>query len=159
MCLLTTHRQFTEATEPGVDLDYLAGEDYRNRGGATQTPPRRALPPTPLIDSILGLRIQTDLHPVSLDQAIHGDFIVDRYLGRHLRCMRSLNATRLAALIDRCRQYLRGLREISALRAGSTTRARGFLQNEMIWQEEETAAPAHGVNPRALDRFGLKQQD
>jgi GntR family transcriptional regulator/MocR family aminotransferase len=52
------------------------------------------LPPA-LADYFLAFRSRTDFRSVSLDQAVLCDFIVDGHLGRHLRTMRNLYASRL----------------------------------------------------------------
>jgi len=114
------------------------------------------LPPS-LVDFFLAFRIRTDFRSLSLDQAVLCDFIVDGHLGRHLRRMRDLYASRLAALIDGGRRYLKGLLEISSVKAGLYTAA--FLQNGMTSRQAETAAAARGIETRALDRFTLKRPD
>src|SRR5690242_1927566 len=55
------------------------------------------LPPT-LVDYFLAFRFQTDFRSLSLDQAVLTDFIVEGHLARHLRRMRDVYASRLAAL-------------------------------------------------------------
>jgi GntR family transcriptional regulator/MocR family aminotransferase len=114
------------------------------------------LPPS-LADYFLAFRYQTDFRSLSLDQAVLCDFIEGGHLGRHLRRMRELYARRLAALIDGGRQHLKGLLEISNVRAGLYTVA--FLKNGMASREAETAAAAHGVEAMALDRYTLKRPD
>jgi len=83
------------------------------------------LPPS-LVDLFLAFRIRTDFRSLSLDQAVLCDFIVDGHLGRHLRRMRDLYASRLAALIDGGHRYLKGLLAISSIQAGLYTAA--FLE-------------------------------
>jgi GntR family transcriptional regulator/MocR family aminotransferase len=114
------------------------------------------LPPS-LADYFLAFRYQTDFRSVGLDQAVLCDFIEGGHLGRHLRRMRELYARRLAALIDGGREHLKGLLEISDVRAGLYTV--GFLKNGMTSREAETAAAAHGVEAVALDRYALKRPD
>lgn len=114
------------------------------------------LPPS-LADYFLAFRYRTDFHNLNLDQAVLCDFIADGHLGRHLRRMRDLYASRLAALIDGGREYLKGLLEISNVKAGLYTV--GFLKNGMTSREAEKAATAHGVEALALDRYTLKRPD
>ncbi|HEX8556557.1 MAG TPA: PLP-dependent aminotransferase family protein [Pyrinomonadaceae bacterium] len=114
------------------------------------------LPPS-LVDYFLAFRLQTDFRSVSLDQAVLCDFIEGGRLGRHLRRMRELYATRLAALVEGGRRELKGLLEISNIQAGLYTV--GFLKNGMSSREAETAAAAHGVEAVALDRYTLKRPD
>jgi GntR family transcriptional regulator / MocR family aminotransferase len=113
--------------------------------------------PSPLVDYFLAFRYQTDFRSVGLDQAVLCDFIEGGHLGRHLRRMRELYARRLAVLIDGGREHLRGLLEISDVRAGLYTV--GFLKNGMTSREAETTAAAHGVEALALDRYILERPD
>jgi GntR family transcriptional regulator/MocR family aminotransferase len=92
-----------------------------------------------------------------MDQAVLCDFIADGQLGRHLRRMRDLYAGRLAALIDGQKRYLKGLLEISNVRAGLCTA--GFLKNGMTSRQAEKAAAAHDVEVVAMDRYTLKSPD
>jgi GntR family transcriptional regulator / MocR family aminotransferase len=114
------------------------------------------LPPS-LVDFFLAFRYRTDFRSLSLDQAVLCDFIVGGHLGRHLRRMRDLYASRLAALLAGGRQYLKGLLEISDVQAGLYTAA--FLENGMTSRQAETAAASRGVEATALDRFTLKRPD
>jgi len=113
--------------------------------------------PSSLVESVLAFRYQTDFRNVSLDQAVLCDFIEDGHLGRHLRRMRNLYATRLGALIDGGKKYLNGLLEISNVRAGLYTV--GILKNGMTSREAEAAAAAEDVEATALDRYTLKRPD
>ncbi len=113
--------------------------------------------PSSLADYFLAFRHRTDFRNLSFDQAVLCDFIVDGHLGRHLRRMRDLYTSRLAALIDGAKQYLDGLLEISKVRAGLYTA--GFLKNGMTSREAEKAAATVGVAVLALDRFTLKRPD
>jgi len=103
------------------------------------------------------LRDRTDFHNLSIDQAVLCDFIADGHLGRHLRRMRDLYAGRLAALIDGGRRYLKGLLDISDVRAGLYTAA--YLRNGRTSRQAEKAAAAHKVEAVALDRYTLKSAD
>jgi GntR family transcriptional regulator/MocR family aminotransferase len=114
------------------------------------------LPPS-LVDFFLAFRYRSDLRSVSLDQAVLCDFITGGHLGRHLRRMRDLYASRLAALIDQGREHLKGLLEISSVQAGLYTA--GFLRNGMTSREAEKAATARGVDVIGLDRFSLRCPD
>lgn len=113
--------------------------------------------PAPLVDYFRAFRYRTDLRNLNLDQAVLCDFITEGHLGRHLRRMRHLYSSRLAILRDTGRRYLRGLLEISDVRAGLYTV--GLLENGMdSWQAEKQAA-ARGVDVIALDRYTLKRPD
>lgn len=114
------------------------------------------LPPS-LVDAFLAFRYRTDFHNLSADQAVLCDFIADGHLARHLRRMRELYATRLAALIYEAKRHLRGLLRVSEIRAGLYTAA--FLENGMTSAEAETAAAAHNIEAVALDRYTLNSAD
>jgi GntR family transcriptional regulator/MocR family aminotransferase len=113
--------------------------------------------PSSFVDCVLAYRYRTDFRNLSLDQAILCDFIEAGHLGRHLRRMRNLYSTRLAALLDGGRKYLSGLLEISDVRAGLYTV--GLLQNGMSSRQAEKAAAAHGVEVIGLDRYTLNRPD
>lgn len=113
--------------------------------------------PQQLADYCLAFRQRTDFRNLHFDQAVLCDFIAAGHLGRHLRRMRELYSSRLAALRDGAKQYLSGLLEISDVRAGLYTA--GFLKNGMSSREAEKAAAAAGVDVLALDRFTLKRPD
>ncbi|MGI8961442.1 MAG: hypothetical protein ACR2IV_17110 [Bryobacteraceae bacterium] len=112
------------------------------------------LPPS-LVDFFLAFRYRTDLRNLNLDQAVL--FITGGHLGRHLRRMRDLYATRLATLIDAGHEHLKGLLEISNVQAGLYTAA--FLENRMTSRQAERAAAAHGIEVLALDRFTFDRAD
>ncbi|HEX8178065.1 MAG TPA: PLP-dependent aminotransferase family protein [Pyrinomonadaceae bacterium] len=114
------------------------------------------LPPS-LIDYFLAFRLQTDFRSLGLDQAVLCDFIEGGHLGLHLRRMRDLYASRLAALRDGGRRHLQGLLEISDVQAGLYTSA--FLKNGMSSRQAEASAAAHGIDAGALDRYTLKRPD
>jgi GntR family transcriptional regulator / MocR family aminotransferase len=114
------------------------------------------LPPS-LVDLFLAFRYRTDFHHLSADQAVLCDFIADGHFGRHLRRMRDLYASRLAALIDGGKRYLKGLLEISDVRAGLYTAA--FLKNGMTSWQGEKAAATRGIEAIALDRYTLRAPD
>jgi len=113
--------------------------------------------PSSLMDLFLAFRYRTDFRNLSLDQAVLCDFIADGHLGRHLRRMRNLYSSRLAALMDASHQYLRGLLRISDVRAGLYTV--GFLENGMGSRQAEKAAAIRGIDVVALDRYVLKLPD
>jgi len=114
------------------------------------------LPPQ-LADYFWAFRSRTDFRSVNLDQAVLCDFIVEGHLGRHLRRMRNLYASRLETLIAGGDRYLKGLLKVSGVRAGLYTV--GFLENGMNSRQAERAAAARGVQVFALDRYTLKRPD
>jgi len=114
------------------------------------------LPPS-LVDLFMAFRYRVDFHNLSAEQAALCDFITDGHLGRHLRRMRDLYASRLAALIDGGKRYLKGLLEISDVRAGLYTAA--FLKNGMTSRQAEKAAAKRDIEAVALDRYTLRSPD
>jgi len=114
------------------------------------------LPPS-LVDHFMAFRHRTDFHNLSADQAALCDFIADGHLGRHLRRMRDLYASRLAALIDGSKQFLKGSLEISDVRAGLYTAA--YLKNGMTSWQAEKAAATRDIEVAALDRYTFKSPD
>ena len=111
--------------------------------------------PPALLDPLLALRLGVDLHPPSFDQAILCDFMTEGHLGRHIRRMRDIYASRLAALQDQARKYLAGLLDVSPVRAGLNTA--GLLRNGMLSRQAEAVAANHGIEAPGLDRFTLKR--
>jgi GntR family transcriptional regulator/MocR family aminotransferase len=106
-----------------------------------------------LLDPLLALRLGVDLHPPSFDQAILCDFMAEGHLGRHIRRMRDVYATRLAALQHEARRYLAGLLDVSPIQAGLNTA--GFLRNGMSSRQAEAVATNHGIEAPGLDGFTL----
>lgn len=107
--------------------------------------------PSNLLDSVLALRIGADLYPSTLNQAILCDFMAEGHLGRHIRRMREMYATRLTALQEYARRHLGGLLEIARVQAGLSTV--GFLRNGMTSRQAEEAAIGSGVEAMGLHRF------
>lgn len=114
------------------------------------------LPPS-LVDLFVAFRRRADFHSAGLDQAVLCDFIAEGHFSRHLRRMRDLYGSRLAALIEGGRRHLKGALEISEVRAGLYTAA--HLRNGMSSREAEMAARAHGVEAIAVDRYTLAAPD
>jgi GntR family transcriptional regulator/MocR family aminotransferase len=109
--------------------------------------------PPALLDPLLALRLGIDFHPPSFDQAILCDFMTEGHLGRHIRRMRDMYASRLAALQHEARRYLAGLLDVSPIQAGLNTA--GFLRNGMASRQAEAVAANHGIEAPGLDRFTL----
>jgi GntR family transcriptional regulator/MocR family aminotransferase len=112
-----------------------------------------AVVPPALLDRLLVLRLGSDVSPPGPEQAILCDFIAEGHLGRHIRRMRNLYATRLAALEESAQQYLAGLLDVSPIRAGLSTA--GILRNGMTSREAESLAAAHGIEVLGFHRFFL----
>jgi GntR family transcriptional regulator/MocR family aminotransferase len=113
--------------------------------------------PPALLEPLLTLRASTDRYASTLDQAILCDFITEGHLGRHIRRMRELYRTRLAALREASTVHLTGLLEIPSIEAGLNTAAR--LVCGLSARQAEAAAAAGGVEAMALDRYALERRD
>jgi GntR family transcriptional regulator/MocR family aminotransferase len=116
-----------------------------------------AVLPATLADSFASFRYRTDFRNSSFDQAVLCDFIVDGHFARHLRRMRNLYAERLAALIEGAKHNLRGVLEVSKVRAGLYTI--GYLKNGMTSRQAERLATAQGIEVLAVDRLTLRLPD
>lgn len=114
------------------------------------------LPPS-LVDCFLAFRYRTDFRNSNVDQAVLCDFIVEGHLARHMRRMRELYGSRLAALIDGGREHLSGLLEISNVRAGLYTI--GFLTNGLTSRQAEKLAAVEGIEALGVDRYTFKRAD
>lgn len=114
------------------------------------------LPPS-LVDCFLAFRYRTDLRSSNIDQAVLCEFIVEGHFARHMRRMRELYGSRLAALIDGGKQHLSGLLEISNVRAGLYTM--GFLTNGMTSRQAEKSAAVAGIEALGVDRYTFKRTD
>ena len=108
------------------------------------------LPPS-LVDCFLAFRYQTDFRNANVEQAVLCEFIVDGHFARHMRKMRELYGSRLAALIDGGKQYLSGSLEISNVRAGLYTM--GFVTNGMTSRQAEKSAAVEGIEALGVDRY------
>jgi GntR family transcriptional regulator/MocR family aminotransferase len=113
--------------------------------------------PPALADYCIAFQRKTEFCSLHLDQAILCDFIVEGHLGRHIRRMRNLYASRLATLAESARRYLGGLLELAPVRAGLYTA--GYLQSGVSSQDAERAAAAQGVDALALDRYTFQRED
>jgi GntR family transcriptional regulator/MocR family aminotransferase len=113
--------------------------------------------PAALVDPVLGLRFGLDQNSVGIEQGVLFDFIAEGHLGRHVRRMRELYATRLAILQEESRRRLDGLLEIPPIHAGLSTI--GLLRNGISSRAAESAAGSHGIESMAIDRFTLARND
>ena len=113
--------------------------------------------PLSLIDRLAAVRFGLDLNSFATDQAAMTDFIEQGALSRHLRRMRDIYGQRLEVLRAGCSKYLKGLVELSPVRAGLFTPA--FLRNGMTSRQAEEAAAAHGLESMGLHRFSLQARD
>lgn len=113
--------------------------------------------PPKLLDPLLTLRMSIDFRPPTLDQAILCDFIGEGHLGRHIRRMREMYASRLDALQRAARKHLSGLLDISPICAGLNVAA--FLRNGMASRQAEALGARLGIETLGLHRFTLNRTD
>jgi GntR family transcriptional regulator/MocR family aminotransferase len=113
--------------------------------------------PSSLVDCFMAFRHRTDFRNTTIDQAVLCEFIAEGHLARHLRRMRELYGSRLAALIDGGKRHLSGMLQISNVRAGLYTI--GFLTNGMSSQQAEKAAALRGIETLGVDRYTFKRPD
>jgi GntR family transcriptional regulator/MocR family aminotransferase len=71
--------------------------------------------------------------------------------------MREIYSTRLAALNDAGRRYLRGAATMRPIQSGLYTAA--FLENGMRSHDAERACSAQGVETLSLDRYTIEAPD
>jgi GntR family transcriptional regulator/MocR family aminotransferase len=113
--------------------------------------------PKRLIDTILAFRFGIDLNFVGLEQGILADFIEEGHMGRHMRRMRELYTDRFQTLRDESEKQLKGLLQVSNIKAGLFTV--GLLRNGMTSRQAESAARSYGVETMAIDRFMLSETE
>jgi GntR family transcriptional regulator/MocR family aminotransferase len=113
--------------------------------------------PQSLMDRFLAFRYHADAYPPAHLEAVLCDFIVEGHFGRHLRRMRELYGTRLAALQDNVTRYLKGAVELPNIQAGLNTPA--YLVNGMKSNAAAVRAAARGVEVLSIDRYVLRRRD
>jgi GntR family transcriptional regulator/MocR family aminotransferase len=109
--------------------------------------------PDHLVDTFAAARFYTDRHSSPLDQAVMCEFLTQGHFGRHVRRMRELYATRLAALRDAVHHALAGLIDIPNVEAGihvTALLARGLKADAVA-----AAAAAVNIETIPIRRFVL----
>jgi len=99
--------------------------------------------PPRLIDAVVAAKSVLERFPPVMDQAVLCDFIVEGHLGKHMRRMRDLYASRLDCLVRSVRTGLSGLLEMSPLQGG--LQIVGWLPPGMSDVQAWRAAGEHGV--------------
>lgn len=101
----------------------------------------------------------TKRHAPLIEQAIVCDFIREGHFGRHLRKMREVYAERLGLLLERAREELDGLLEVSGVEAGMQTV--GWLRNGISGKAAAKAAEQRNVEvfPLGPIRRGKLRQE
>ncbi len=110
--------------------------------------------PSELVDKFAAARFITDRHSSILDQAVMCDFLTDGHFGRHIRRMREIYATRLAALTDAVQSKLPESIQLSETEAGIATVA--WLKKGLEASGVAKAAAAHKVETIPIAVFALK---
>lgn len=107
--------------------------------------------PVHLVDKFAAARFYTDRHSSTLDQAVMCEFLTEGYFARHIRRMRELYATRLAALRHEVDTQLAGLVDIPDVQAGIHVTA--LLGRGLKADATATALAAVGVETIPVRRF------
>jgi GntR family transcriptional regulator/MocR family aminotransferase len=110
--------------------------------------------PPELVDKFAAARFITDRHSSVLDQAAMCDFLTNGHFGRHIRRMRELYATRLAALAEAIKSKLAGSIQLAETEAGIMTVA--WLNKDLQANAVTKAAAAHEVEVTPIGVFALK---
>lgn len=113
--------------------------------------------PDARIEPMLRLRRKTDRYPSRLPELILTEFINEGHFGKHLRRMRELYGSRLAALQDAARKQLTGIVRLPEIQAGLNIPA--FLTNGMSSREGAERARERGLEVWPLDDFCLTAPD
>ncbi len=108
--------------------------------------------PPELVGAFIALRRATDYHLPYLEQAVVADFIAEGHFARHIRRMRTLYASRRAALLDAARQRLP--LEIDAPECGM--HLVGWLPDGIQDQLAAERAAAYQVATLPVSRFALE---
>ena len=107
--------------------------------------------PEDLVDAVSTAKGIVSRHAPLLEQMVLHEFIEDGHFARHLRRMRDIYATRLAALLDYGKSQLAGLLEFSPIEAGLQTSA--WLQRGIEDTAAVAAAAQRGVEVTPLSRY------
>lgn len=108
-------------------------------------------------DPVVRLRRLVERHPPVLPQLVLAAFLSEGHFARHLRRMRQLYASRLAALRAAVERHLAGVLELPDIEAGLNTPA--WLRNGMTSRQAAERAVARGLEVWAIDRFALARRD
>ena len=108
-----------------------------------------------LVDKFVAARFITDRHSSVLDQAVMCDFLTNGHFGRHIRRMRELYATRLAALAEAVKSKLAESVQLPETEAGIMTVA--WLNKDLKANAVANAAAAHEVEVTPIGVFALKK--
>jgi GntR family transcriptional regulator / MocR family aminotransferase len=110
--------------------------------------------PPALVDGFAAARSLVDRFPPVLGQAVLCDFITEGHFARHVRAMRELYGSRLAALRGGVRK-LSGVLELAPESAGLDIV--GWLPAEINDRAAAAAAAQHGVEVRAVSQYAVKR--
>lgn len=112
--------------------------------------------PDELVAPLLAVRVQVDLSPSLLEQAVLADFIAEGRLGHHRRLLRRVVTARRACLLEHGDRELRGLLALQEEETG--LHLVGWLAEGIAADRATAAAEAQGVDVLPLDRFTQRQR-
>lgn len=112
--------------------------------------------PPALVDKFAAARFVSDRHSSVLDQAAMCEFLVEGHFARHLRRMRELYGSRLAAFTETANTKLNGLMRIEKTEAGIFTI--GWLASRLQEEEATRKALMKEIETVPLSRFVLRTQ-
>jgi len=107
--------------------------------------------PPDLVNYFAATKSVISRHAPMVDQAVLCDFITEGHFGRHLRRMRGVYAERLSVLLQRARERLAGLLDISGVEAGLQTV--GWLRGGITAESAARAAAARNVEVIPLSSY------
>jgi GntR family transcriptional regulator/MocR family aminotransferase len=107
--------------------------------------------PPPLVEPFLEVRRLIDFHTPILEQAVLADFLAEGHFTRHLRRMRTLYATRRAALLEALRELPL---EVQAAPVGSY--CIGWLPGEIDEAALVSEAVACGLNLWRVSQYSIE---
>jgi GntR family transcriptional regulator/MocR family aminotransferase len=113
--------------------------------------------PEGLVDAFIAAQRFGEVHVPALEQAALADFIVDGHLGRHVRRMRALYATRGRALIRAVRRQAPDALEVRSAHAGLHLVA--WLPPGVDDRAAAERAAAAGVEAQALSDHALERPE
>jgi GntR family transcriptional regulator/MocR family aminotransferase len=109
--------------------------------------------PPDLVDAFTQARAVTDRGAPSVEQAVVAEFIAEGHLGRHIRRMRSLYASRRAALLDAAKRQLGGIVDMWATHTGMHLAA--MLPATVDDAAVSTAALARGIEAPPVSAYRM----
>ena len=110
--------------------------------------------PPDLVDAFVAARELSDRHSPVIEQAVLADFIAEGHFARHVRRMRSLYASRQAALVEAAKGELLGLLDLGPAETGM--HLVGSLPWGMDDREASRRAASYGVEAPPISAYALR---